>query len=77
MKRTNAILGNTFPAAVNARLLGIAGKINLCSQKHDKLAPCPPAIGWGEGEEGQTGPEGKGAWSQSDSQVGWAGASLT
>jgi len=54
MKRTNTILGDMFPAAVNARLLGIVGKNNLCSPKYAELAPCPPATGWGEGEEEQT-----------------------
>lgn len=53
MKKTNEILRDTFPAAVNARLLGIVSKINHCSQD-EELALCPPATGWGEREEGQT-----------------------
>lgn len=54
MKRANAISGDTFPVAINARLLSIIGKNNLCSQNGEDLPPYPPATGWGEGEEGQT-----------------------
>lgn len=77
MKRTNTISDDTFPVAVNARLLSIIGKINLCSQNGEDLPPCPPAAGWGEGEEGQTDwSVGQGSW-EPGWQPGWMGRVLT